>query len=64
MVMVCNPVNGASYTTSRRTCSCTAGRLVVTYEQRQPGAVDWHPIHIERTARPEDAPAVPIDRAG
>lgn len=36
-----------------------AGRLIVTYEQRQPGAVDWQPVRIERAARPEDA----IDRA-
>lgn len=31
-----------------------AGRLVVTYEQRAPGAVTWQPVRVERTARPED----------
>ncbi|HET7665854.1 MAG TPA: hypothetical protein VFK56_07255 [Mycobacterium sp.] len=41
-----------------------AGRLVVTYEQRQPGAVAWQPVRIERVARPEDRPAPPERRAG
>jgi hypothetical protein len=41
-----------------------AGRYVVTYEQRQPGAVDWQPVCIERAARPEDVPAPHRRQAG
>lgn len=34
-----------------------SGRLLVTYEQRQLGAVEWEPVRIERPVRPKDAPA-------